>query len=271
MSLREVCKSYGPDREVLGSVSFDVRRGEFLYITGPSGAGKSTLLKLLYRAEEPDSGEVLFCGRDLARLSRDSIPFLRRNIGVVFQDFRLLSNRTAFENTALALEVLGIRPRELRKRVSYVLDRVGLKDKSHEPVRNLSGGEQQRVAVARAVVAEPAMILADEPTGNLDTLRAAEVLSLLDAVNRRGTAVIVATHDHMLMAARARRTVTLADGGVADFSEDKSHEALELSEARAMQGYRRRRAARGLRRAKSAKALEKQRRWTGDGSIDATG
>ncbi len=239
VTLRRVQKSFGRDRHVLESVSFEVERGEFLYVAGPSGAGKSTLLKLLYRAEAPDGGEVTFAGRDLTRLSRDSIPFLRRNIGVVFQDFRLLHDRTAQENVALALEVIGMRPREIKARVAYVLDRVGLKEKNEELVRNLSGGEQQRVAVARAVIAEPALVLADEPTGNLDALRAAEVLSLLDAVNRRGTAVIVATHDHMLMAARPRRTVALVDGEVLDFPQERSCEALELTELWAMENRRR--------------------------------
>jgi cell division transport system ATP-binding protein len=240
ISLRRVQKSYGPACQVLRQVSFDVDRGEFLYIAGPSGAGKSTLLKLLYRAEEPDAGEVLFCGRDLARLRRESIPFLRRNIGVVFQDFRLLQDRPVFENIAIALEVLGRPGREIRARVLYVLDRVGLADKAAETVRSLSGGEQQRVAVARAVVAEPALILADEPTGNLDALRAADVMSLLDAVNRRGTAVVVATHDHMLMAARPRRTVALSNGMVMDFPEDRAGRALELTEMWALSERQRR-------------------------------
>jgi cell division transport system ATP-binding protein len=271
MSLRQVSKSYGPDRHVLRSVSFDLAVGEFIYITGASGAGKSTLLKLLYRAEAPDSGEVVFCGRDLSRLSRESVPYLRRNIGVVFQDFRLLVDQTAFENTALALEVLGMRPRELRKRVEYVLDRVGLGEQAHEPVRNLSGGEQQRVAVARAVVAEPAMVLADEPTGNLDSLRAAEVLSLLDAVNRRGTAVIVATHDHMLMAARPRRTIGLSGGTALDFPREQAHEALELAELQAMQDYRKRRTQRALGPTNGAEARGHDGSWSSDRSVDARG
>lgn len=243
VTLRQVKKSYGAEREVFRSVSFEIKRGEFIYIAGPSGAGKSTLLKLLYRAEVPDGGEVRFCGRDLSRLRRESVPYLRRNIGVVFQDFRLLLDRSAHENVALALEVLGMRPREIDARVRYVLDRVGLKRKSRELVSNLSGGEQQRVAVARAVIAEPALVLADEPTGNLDALRAAEVLSLLDAVNRRGTAVIVATHDHMLMAAKPRRTVALVDGGIRDFDQEHSNEALELTELWAMSGHQRGRRA----------------------------
>jgi cell division transport system ATP-binding protein len=238
ISLRRVKKSYGADREVFRSVSFEVARGEFLYVAGPSGAGKSTLLKLLYRAEIPDAGEVRFCGRDLTRLRRESVPYLRRNIGVVFQDFRLLQDRSARENVALALEVIGTRAREIEARVNYVLDRVGLKEKAAEPVGNLSGGEQQRVAVARAVIAEPALVLADEPTGNLDALRATEVLSLLDSVNRRGTAVIVATHDHMLMAAKPRRTVALIDGQIRDFDQSHSNEALELTELWAMSGQR---------------------------------
>jgi len=233
VSLKDVHKSYTKGKPVLGGISFDVARGEFIYVTGPSGAGKSTFLKLLYRAEEPDRGEVHFCGRDLTRLARDSVPYLRRNVGVVFQDFRLLSDRTVHDNVALALEVLGARPRDIRTRVAYVLDRVGLRDRERDLVGGLSGGEQQRVAVARAVIAGPALILADEPTGNLDSLRAAEVLSLLDAVQRRGTAVILATHDHMLMAARPRRTVVLSRGKVLDFPKERADEALEMAELRA--------------------------------------
>jgi len=255
INLRQVRKSFGPTCQVLRLVSFEVGRGEFLYIAGPSGAGKSTLLKLLYRAEVPDAGEVLFCGRDLTRLRRESIPFLRRNVGVVFQDFRLLQDRTAHENVAIALEVLGKRPREIRARVDYVLDRVGLKRKAHDRVRNLSGGEQQRVAVARAVIAEPALVLADEPTGNLDALRATEVMSLLDMVNRRGTAVIVATHDHMLMAARPRRTVALVEGTIIDFPEDRAHRALELTELWARSERSRRESPSQLLHAESTREL----------------
>jgi ABC-type ATPase involved in cell division len=174
-------------------------------------------------------------------LARESVPFLRRNIGVVFQDFRLLSDRSVNENVALALEVLGTRPRDIKARVSYVLDRVGLRDRAGDAVGGLSGGEQQRVAVARAVIAGPALVLADEPTGNLDSRRAAEVLSLLDAVQRRGTAVIVATHDHMLMAARPRRTVVLSRGRSLDFSIERAGEALEMAELRAAAEASRRR------------------------------
>lgn len=245
ISLRQVRKSFEAKSQVLRLVSFEVFKSEFVYVAGPSGAGKSTLLKLLYRAVAPDSGEVMFCGRDLARLRRESIPFLRRNIGVVFQDFRLLQDRTVHDNVALALEVLGKHPREIGARVEYVLDRVGLRRKASELVRNLSGGEQQRVAVARAVIAEPALVLADEPTGNLDALRATEVMSLLDMVNRRGTAVIVATHDHMLMAARPRRTIALVNGSVIDFPEERASKALELTELWALTEKRRQQSAAG--------------------------
>lgn len=233
VSLRNVRKTYQKGRVVLDDVSFEVARGEFLYVTGPSGAGKSTLLKLLYRAEAPDQGEVMFCDRDLARLARDSVPFLRRNIGVIFQDFRLLHDATVQENVSLALEVVGARPREIKARVAYVLDRVGLRDRERDLVGALSGGEQQRVAVARAVIAGPALILADEPTGNLDSRRAAEVLSLLDAVQRRGTAIMLATHDHMLMAARPARTVVLSKGRALDYPAEAAAEALEMAELRA--------------------------------------
>jgi cell division transport system ATP-binding protein len=277
IKLRSVKKSFNPDRQVLRSVSFDVRRGEFLYVTGPSGAGKSTLLKLLYRAELPDGGKVMFCGRDLARLSRKSIPFLRRNIGVVFQDFRLLADRSAHDNVALALEVLGMGGRDIRRRVGYVLERVGLRQHAHELVGHLSGGEQQRVAVARAVVAEPAVVLADEPTGNLDGARAAEVLSLLDGVNRRGTAVILATHDHMLMAARPRRTIALAEGRALVYPEESSDKALELSQLWALREREKDGAARSGRAAlrppgpdETSRASEPSAQWKNDKSADAT-
>jgi cell division transport system ATP-binding protein len=210
--LEDVVKVYRADAPVLRHVDLTIERGEFVFVTGPSGAGKSTLLKLVYRSETVDEGRVLFCGRDVARLTEDSIPALRRNIGVVFQDFRLVPYWTVFENVAVALEVTGLPARVIRSRVSQALERVGLAGRGDDSVRVLSGGEQQRVAVARAIVNEPAIILADEPTGNLDPVLAIDVLGLFEEINEAGTTVIFATHDRSLLEASPHRLVVLDDG-----------------------------------------------------------
>jgi cell division transport system ATP-binding protein len=214
-----VYKGYRPDQPVLRATSLTIERGEFVFITGPSGAGKSTLLRLIYRAELPDDGRLLFMGRDVARLRPGAIPALRRNIGVVFQDFKLVPGWTAFENVAIALEVLGMPTRVIRTRVSEVLERVGLAGKGGERVEVLSGGEQQRVAVARAIVAEPVLILADEPTGNLDPQLAIDVLGLFEDIHAAGTTVVFATHDRSLLDVRPRRVVVLDDGRATDASQ----------------------------------------------------
>jgi cell division transport system ATP-binding protein len=196
--LYHVSKRYG-NIAALDDVSVKVSKGEFCYITGPSGAGKSTLLKLLYGAIRPSDGKLLLGGTDIAQLPRRQIPVLRRNIGIVFQDFKLLHRRTVAENIGLALEVIGT-PRDLiRRRVSAVLTVVGLQGREHELPLQLSGGEQQRVAVARAIINDPSILLADEPTGNLDGAMAIEVMEILQAINLRGTTILVATHDAALM------------------------------------------------------------------------
>jgi len=196
--LYHVTKTYG-EQHALNDVSFKVAKGEFCYVTGPSGAGKSTLLKLLYAAEKPSEGKVLVGGVDASDLQARRRPYLRRNIGVVFQDFKLIPSRSVGENVGLALEVLGHRRAIIRRRVRTVLSTVGLKGRERALPRTLSGGEQQRVAVARAIVNDPAILLADEPTGNLDGAMAIEVIEILQAVNLRGTTVLVATHDVGLM------------------------------------------------------------------------
>lgn len=210
--LEEVYKYFRADVPTLRGVNLTVERGEFVFITGPSGAGKSTLLQLIYRKQTVDEGRILFCGRDIARLTDRSVPFLRRNLGVVFQDFKVVPHWTVFENVSIALEILSMPRRLIRSRCAEALERVGLAGRGNDHTRELSGGEQQRVAVARAIVTEPALILADEPTGNLDPHLALDILTLFEEINATGTTVLFATHDHSLISKRDHRIVSLDEG-----------------------------------------------------------
>ncbi|HSF29958.1 MAG TPA: cell division ATP-binding protein FtsE [Candidatus Tectomicrobia bacterium] len=212
IQMLHVFKSFAANSPALEDITFRVEAGEFAILTGPSGAGKTTLLRLLYAAERPDRGYIIVNGRNLTRLARWRIPEFRRSIGIVFQDFKLLPTKTAFENVAFAQRVLAIPERQVRRRVADVLKRVGISHRKDALPPQLSGGEQQRVALARALVNEPALILADEPTGNLDDVLAQEILALLYELNADGTTILIATHDRELVASAPGRVLTLDHG-----------------------------------------------------------
>jgi cell division transport system ATP-binding protein len=209
-----VYKAYPGDPPVLSDINLHVEKGEFVFLTGPSGAGKTTLLKLVFCAEQATKGQILVGGRNIARIRESAIPYLRRNIGVVFQDFKLLPNRTVTDNVAFALDVLGVPREETRERVHRMLKMVGLQHKADSFPLKLSGGEQQRVVIARALVNDPTILLADEPTGNLDPGLTIEIMDLLTQVNVRGTTVLVATHDTSLIARYQKRTIRIERGQV---------------------------------------------------------
>jgi cell division transport system ATP-binding protein len=194
-----VHKAYATGMRVLRGVELSIARGEFVFVTGPSGAGKSTMLRTLYGAEGIDEGRITFLGRDVANVGAKALPYLRRQVGIVFQDFKLVPTWTIFENVAISLEVVGYAPRIIRSRVADALERVGLVGRGDERVTVLSGGERQRVAIARAIVNDPALLLADEPTGNLDPQLAVDILGLFEDLNRAGATVLFATHDRSLL------------------------------------------------------------------------
>jgi cell division transport system ATP-binding protein len=225
---QHVFKSYPNGALALKDVSFHVSKSEFVFLTGHSGAGKSTIMKLLFAEQRPTEGEVKVSGYPVTTIRTDEIPKLRRRLGVVFQDFRLLEDRTASENIAFALEVTGARRDTIPARVMRVLTQVGLAAKSRAYPRELSGGEQQRVAIARALVNDPAILLADEPTGNLDERATRGVFQLLREINAGGTVVVMATHDLDLVRQTTYRTIELRDGAVVYDSAEDERRALEL-------------------------------------------
>lgn len=209
-----VVKDYAADTRAIDDVSLKIDKGEFVFLTGPSGAGKTTLLKLIFAAERPTRGQILVMGRNVASLPARKIPELRRRIGVVFQDFRLLKKRSVYDNVAFAMQVTGFDRRTIKKRVPALLRMVGLAHKLHTEVQKLSGGEQQRVAIARAIALDPTILLADEPTGNLDSERTAEILDLFTAIHARGTTIVFATHDPLILERHHFRRIHLGLGGV---------------------------------------------------------
>ena len=220
-----VYKQYDRDTTALTDINLQIRRGEFLFITGPSGAGKTTLLRLIFRDEPPSKGQILVAGRNIGVLPLAKLYRLRRNIGVVFQDFKLLKRRTVLENICFALQIVGVPARAQRQRAFAVLKMVGLQHKMQSHPLQLSGGEQQRVAIARALVNEPPLLLADEPTGNLDPELSQEIMRIFGDINVHGTTVVVATHNREIIRAMGKRTVTLDRGRVVDDTERPSEPA----------------------------------------------
>ncbi|MDP3048793.1 MAG: cell division ATP-binding protein FtsE [Thermodesulfovibrionales bacterium] len=202
------------NQAAIKNITFSVEKGEMVFMTGPSGAGKSTLLKIIYLSEKPDEGSVTIADWDLSKIKESSIPFLRRNIGVVFQDFRLLDNRNVFDNVAIALRIRGMLEGEIQEWVMEILKMVNLRHKADSFSRALSGGEQQRVVIARAIVGEPTILLADEPTGNIDPDTAAGITRLFKEINARGTTVVVATHNRELYRNTGRRVFRLDSGNM---------------------------------------------------------
>jgi cell division transport system ATP-binding protein len=214
ISLQRVTKTYRNGVTALEDVTVEIQKGEFVFIVGPSGSGKSTMIRLLLKEEEATKGDVYVAGKNLARISSFKVPYLRRNIGTVFQDYKLLSDKTVFENVSFGLEVIGKPKHVIDQRVPEILEYVGLGDKLNSYPDELSGGEQQRVSIARACVNRPLVLLADEPTGNLDPNTSVDIMRLLDKVNRIGTTVVMATHDQAIVDAMRKRVVELDKGHV---------------------------------------------------------
>ena len=226
IEFKEVTKSYSAGNTALKGVSMEIEDGDFVFLVGPSGSGKSTIIRLITGELKPTSGIVLVNGYSVNRIRKREIPYLRRTVGVVFQDFRLIENMTVYENVAFAMRVIGAREREIRDRVHYVLDLVGLTGKAKRHPGELSGGEQQRLAIARALVNNPSTIIADEPTGNLDPKLAEEIMSLLEKINRLGTTMLVVTHAMDLVKQFNKRVIAIDQGLIVSdrVGEEKNYE-----------------------------------------------
>ena len=214
IELTNVVKTYDTGTRALNGVSLKIEDGEFVFLVGPSGSGKSTIIKILTAELQPTEGSVHVNGFSLEKIRSRAIPYLRRTLGVIFQDFRLIENKSVYDNVAFAMRVIGVPEREIKKRVPYVLELVGLENKGRRLPNELSGGEQQRVAIARALVNNPSMIIADEPTGNLDPARSLEIMMLLERINALGTTVMVVTHEKELVNRFTKRVVAINEGKV---------------------------------------------------------
>ena len=223
IDFKNVTKVYEPKITALKNVNVHIDKGEFVFVLGHSGAGKSTFLKLMLREEKATKGEVIVNGYNLSKIKEKDIPYMRRTLGVVFQDFRLIPNLTAYENIAFAMRVTNIDEKEIKKRVPYILSLVGLEKKGDKLPSQLSGGEQQRVALARALVHNPDLVIADEPTGNIDPALSIEIMELLKAINSIGTTVVVVTHEHELAHRYAKRLIEIRSGRIVDDTADPNY------------------------------------------------
>lgn len=233
IQFKNVTKVYPSGTKALDNVSINIEKGEFVFIVGASGAGKSTFLKLIMKEEQPTSGKLYVNGINTTDMPKRRVPYLRRTMGIVFQDFRLIDKMTVFDNVAFAMRVIGARPRAVKKRVHYILGLVGLKDKAQSRPAELSGGEQQRVSLARALVNNPTLIIADEPTGNIDPEMSFEIIELLNEINKQGTTIIVVTHEHELVHKFKNRVIEIQGGKVTSDTGAPSEKAelkIEISE-----------------------------------------
>jgi len=231
IQLQGVTKVYSNGAMGLKNVSLTIEKGEFVFITGNSGSGKSTFLKLLYKEIDPDHGKIVINNRDVTKMKRRQIPYLRRDLGMVFQDFRLLPNKTVYENVAFAMEIVGARAREIRKNVPIVLGLVGLARKARCYPHELSGGEQQRTALARAIVNNNPILIADEPTGNLDPATSWEIMTCLQDINKRGVTIIMATHEREIVNTLKKRVIEISNGQVSkDVHEGGYDDEVEYSQ-----------------------------------------
>jgi cell division transport system ATP-binding protein len=214
ITMSNVSKVYSNGSIALSDITVDIATGDFVFFVGPSGAGKSTFVKLIFREELPTTGQIFVNGRDITTLKPAEVPYLRRSLGTVFQDFRLLLNKTVYGNVAFAMQVIEAPHREIQKRVSHVLDLVGLRHRARHYPSELSGGEQQRVAIARAIVNRPAIVIADEPTGNLDPETSWDIMQIFAEINKEGTTIIMATHDQCVVDAMKKRVIAMEQGRI---------------------------------------------------------
>jgi cell division transport system ATP-binding protein len=214
IEMKDVYKQYSNGVMAANGLNVHIKQGEFVYVVGPSGAGKSTFIKMMYREERPSKGDIIVNSINLAKLKNSRVPYLRRNVGVVFQDFKLLPSLTIYENIAFALEVIEEHPKQIKKRVMEVLDLVGLKHKARMLPNELSGGEQQRVSIARSIVNTPKLVIADEPTGNLDPETSWDIMNILEDISNRGTTVIMATHNREIVNTIKHRVIAIENGRI---------------------------------------------------------
>jgi cell division transport system ATP-binding protein len=214
IEMQDVIKKYPNGVLAVDGININIKAGEFVYVVGPSGAGKSTFIKMVYREEKPTSGNIVIDGVNLSKLKESKVPFLRRNIGVVFQDFKLLPQLTVYENVAFALEVIEESPKNIKKRVMEVLDLVKLKHKARHLPNELSGGEQQRISIARSIVNSPKVMIADEPTGNLDPDTSWEIMNIFEEINEKGTTIVMATHNREIVNTIKKRVIAIENGKI---------------------------------------------------------